>query len=242
MTTPKLPKEFLERLKAITAKRPKTVIDHILKHGHITTEELKTRYGYNHPPRAARDVRDCGIPLKTVMVADTEGRKIAAYSFGDLSQVTAGGGRKAIGVKMKNALVALNGERCTICGKSMSSKQLQVDHRVPYVVAPDDHSKLADADDFMLVCGPCNRAKSWSCEHCENWSTTKIVETCLSCFWSNPDNYHHVAMVDSRRLDLTWQGEEVRDYDELKARADSRKQPLPEFVKEALKHVKDNNR
>jgi hypothetical protein len=23
------------------------VIDHILKHGHITTEELKTKYGYD---------------------------------------------------------------------------------------------------------------------------------------------------------------------------------------------------
>ena len=33
-----LPKEFLELLNSVTAKRPKTVIDHILKHGQITTE------------------------------------------------------------------------------------------------------------------------------------------------------------------------------------------------------------
>ena len=52
-----LPKWFLERLKAVTAKRAKTVIDHILKHGHITTEELKNLYGYDHPPRAARCAR-----------------------------------------------------------------------------------------------------------------------------------------------------------------------------------------
>lgn len=45
----KYPKEFLELCKSVTAKRPKTVIDHILKHGHITTEELKEKYGYNHP-------------------------------------------------------------------------------------------------------------------------------------------------------------------------------------------------
>ena len=36
-----LPEWFIAKAKAVTAKRAKTVIDHILKHGHITTEELK---------------------------------------------------------------------------------------------------------------------------------------------------------------------------------------------------------
>ncbi|WP_369334486.1 helix-turn-helix domain-containing protein [Candidatus Thiosymbion oneisti] len=53
-------------LESVEAKRPKTVIDHILKHGQITTEELKDTYGYNHPPRATRDVREQGIPIKTL--------------------------------------------------------------------------------------------------------------------------------------------------------------------------------
>lgn len=57
MTKRVLPKAFLTLCKSVTAKRPRIVIDHILKHGHITTEELKTEYGYDHPPRAARDVR-----------------------------------------------------------------------------------------------------------------------------------------------------------------------------------------
>ena len=48
-------KEFLDLLKSVTAKRPKTVIDHILQYGFITTEDLKNKYGYNHPPRAVRD-------------------------------------------------------------------------------------------------------------------------------------------------------------------------------------------
>jgi hypothetical protein len=54
-------KEFIELLKSVVAKRPKTVIDHILKHGFITTENLKNLYGYNHPPRAVRDVKEHGI-------------------------------------------------------------------------------------------------------------------------------------------------------------------------------------
>ena len=34
-------KEFLKLLESVTAKRPKTVIDHILKKGYITSQELK---------------------------------------------------------------------------------------------------------------------------------------------------------------------------------------------------------
>ncbi len=82
-----LPKDFLDRLKAVTSKRPKTVIDHILKHGFITTEELESKYGYNHPPRAARDVREEGIPLETFRVKNAEGRTIAAYRFGDVTKI-----------------------------------------------------------------------------------------------------------------------------------------------------------
>ena len=36
------PQEFLKLLKSVTAKRPKTVIDHILEYGQITTEELNS--------------------------------------------------------------------------------------------------------------------------------------------------------------------------------------------------------
>jgi hypothetical protein len=76
-----LPPEYIERLKSITAKRPKTVIEHILKRGFITTEELKNLYGYNHAPRAAMDVKDQGIPLEMFKVANEQGRMIAAYRF-----------------------------------------------------------------------------------------------------------------------------------------------------------------
>jgi len=64
MTRPRLPKQFVALCKKVTAKRPRTVIEHILEHGFITTEELKEKYGYNHPPRAARDVKESGIPIE----------------------------------------------------------------------------------------------------------------------------------------------------------------------------------
>jgi len=61
----KYPKDFLKLAKSITNKRAKIVIDHILKHGFISTEDLEKTYGYSHPLRAARDVREAGIPLET---------------------------------------------------------------------------------------------------------------------------------------------------------------------------------
>jgi hypothetical protein len=81
---PEIPKDFLDFCHSVTAKRPKTVIDHILAHGFITTEELKDQYGYNHPPRAVRDAREHGVPIETFRVTGSDGRKIAAYRFGDV--------------------------------------------------------------------------------------------------------------------------------------------------------------
>ena len=105
MAKPKYPKEFIELCASIAGKRPKTVIDHILKHGHITTEELKNKYGYDHPPRAARDVRELGIQLETFRVEAANGRKIAAYRFADPTkkQFRRFSGRTGLSKEIKDA-------------------------------------------------------------------------------------------------------------------------------------------
>ena len=86
----KITKEYRKKLNSITAKRARTVIQHILKHGHITTEQLQNEYGYDHPPRAIRDVRETGIPLVTFKVTGSHNRKIGAYKFADPSTVEGG--------------------------------------------------------------------------------------------------------------------------------------------------------
>jgi hypothetical protein len=53
MTGRDYPPEFLERLRAVSDLRPKRVIEHILKHGSVTTDELRTLYGYEHPPKGS---------------------------------------------------------------------------------------------------------------------------------------------------------------------------------------------
>lgn len=218
-------------------KRPKTVIDHVLKHGHITTEELKNKYGYDHPPRAARDVRELGIQLETFRVEAANGRKIAAYRFADPTkkQFRRMSGRTGLSKKIKEQLIEKYGCRCFIYLEKMEERDLQVDHRVPYEVSDD--SEELKADDFMLLCGSANRAKSWSCEHCENWKHIKDKNICLSCYWAYPEKYNHVAMRQIRRIDLVWQGDEVAQYQKLKSDAAKSGLDIPQFVKQVLMKV-----
>lgn len=128
-----LPPEFIEFLNSIKGKRPRTVIQHILKHGYVTTEELKDQYGYNHPPRAVRDVRELGVPIVTFQVTGSDGRKIGAYRFGDPANIRNDklGGRTAIPKGFKNQLISVNGNSCEICQEKYESRHLQVDHRIP---------------------------------------------------------------------------------------------------------------
>lgn len=232
----KYPKKFLELCTAVTAKRPKTVIDHILKHGHITTEELREKYGYNHPPRAARDVREHGIPLETFYVTGSDGRKIAAYRFGDISKKRFRNlsGRTGLSRKIKEYLIGKYGCKCFIYLEDMDEGELQIDHRVPYEIGGDDEGVEQNSNDFMLLSGSANRAKSWSCEHCENWRSLKKKEICLSCYWAYPEAYSHVAMRQVRRLDLIWHGKEAEQYEKLKIDAKDSGQTIPEFVKELI--------
>lgn len=230
----KFPKKFLELCGSVTAKRPKTVIDHILKYGHITTEEIKEKYGYNHPPRAIRDVREHGIAIETYRVTGSDGRKIAAYRFGDIAgeQFRKQSGRTGLSKKIKSFLIEKYGCKCFIYLEKMGEPELQIDHRIPYEVAGD--VKNADPDEFMLLSLSANRAKSWSCEHCENWQNQKNIEICLTCYWAYPENYSHVAMRQIRRVDLLWQDKQVHQYEQLKRDANESGLTIPEFIKEII--------
>lgn len=112
------PQYFIDKLKSVQSKRPKTVIEHILRHGFITSQEIKDLYGYNHPPRAIRDVREHGIPIITYSVTGTDGRKIAAYKFGNPCEISKNisknKGRTVLSKAIKMALIEKYGPKCFI--------------------------------------------------------------------------------------------------------------------------------
>ncbi len=210
------PKEFLDLLNSVTAKRPRIVIQHILEHGFITSEELKDTYGYNHPPRAVRDVREYGIPLVTYRVMGTDGRNIAAYKFGNPAEVknnlSKSAGRTVLSKALKQALIEKYGSKCFVYLETMDESVLQVDHRIPYEIG-GEHDET-DIDYYMLLSPSANRAKSWTCEHCENWNK-KDSSFCLRCFWAHPENYDHVAGKYERIISLVFTGDEIEDYYKL---------------------------
>lgn len=210
-----LPKEFLARLNAVTQKRPKTVIQYILKHGYVTTEDLKN-LGYEHAPRAARDVRELGIPLETFKVKDSNGRSIAAYRFGDPSQsksmLSKASGRTVLSKALKKALLEKYGSVCFIYLQQMDESLLQIDHRVPYEIGGEQDEN--DIDCYMLLSPSANRAKSWTCEHCPNWEK-KDYNYCVSCFWAHPENYTHIAGREQRQIIITYTDNEIEDFNRL---------------------------
>ncbi|WP_311774147.1 HNH endonuclease [Nostoc sp. UCD121] len=217
------------------------MIDHILQYGFVTTEELKQRYGYNHPPRAARDVREHGIPLETFRVTGSDGRRIAAYRFGDISKARFSrlSGRTGLSKQLKDELIDKYGCKCFIYLEKVDKRELQIDHRVPFEV---DGEPELEAESFMLLCGSANRAKSWSCEHCENWKTIKDKSICLSCYWAYPESYTHVAMQQVRRIDLMWQGDNIESYEKLKQQTVRLNKEIPEFIKDIIeREIRQNN-
>ena len=211
----KLSKEILIRLNAITDKRPSTVIQHIIKHGYITTEELANNYGYEHAPRAARDVRERGVNLVTYRVKSADGRNIAAYKFGNPvfvdNKISKVRGRTALSQALKKALIDKYGAICFVYLQPMEERLLQIDHRIPYEIGGEQADNI---DCYMLLSPSANRAKSWTCEHCLNW-THKNMDFCGSCFWAHPENYTHIAGHEERRIVITFSDNEIDDYNRL---------------------------
>lgn len=210
------PPEFLELLQSVTAKRPRTVIQHILKHGYITSEELSNTYGYSHPPRAIRDVREYGIPIVTYRVTGTNGRSIGAYKFGVPADAkinsSRASGRTVLTKALKQALIEKYGAQCFVYLEPMDESVLQVDHRIPYEIGGENDEE--NIDNYMLLSPSANRAKSWTCEHCKNWER-KDKNYCIRCFWAHPEDYDHIAGKHERIISLVFTDDEIEDYNNL---------------------------
>lgn len=235
-----MPKQLDSRIRSLAEKviaegknkRAIAVLRVLLEKGSITTDELNA-LGYNHPPRAVGDVRDTGIPIVTGSTRSKTGRRMAVYSFGDPASIQHGriGGRSAFPKKFKAALIAKYGSIDCITGAALDERVLQIDHRVPYRIAGDIETADRNVDNYMLLDGSSQRAKSWSCEHCPNMQA-RDVSVCRTCFWASPENYSHVATQPIRRTDIVWQGTDVTVHDKLKLRADRHKTTVAEILKE----------
>ncbi len=230
--------KILAQIKKVTGKRPLTVINHILKHGQITTEELKDLYEYNHPPRARTDVLECGIPIETVRVPNKAGtRKIASYRFGNPDDVEKykTGGRQPFSKAFKKMLYKRQAGKCGFTGIKYESRYLSIDHRIPYQVAGDQVAAEDQPEAFMLIALGLQRVKSWSCEHCDNSTKGRKPSVCKTCYWAHPEDHKHIAMRPQRRVDLVWSDEEIKQYDDIAATTKKLGISVADFIKDLLR-------
>lgn len=213
-----LPEDFKEVLAAVVNKRARFVIDTILEKGFCSTEDLK-KGGYEHAPRAARDVRELGIPFDTFKIKDSSGKSIAAYKFGNWEEAKRKNllaktlGRTQLTEKLKSALIKEYGTRCNLYGEQYPARLLQPDHRIPYEIGGDPEDMM-DTRYFMLLSPSANRDKSWACEHCVNWQK-KDVSMCKTCYYAYPENYQHIAGENERKLNLVFKETDLELYNKL---------------------------
>ena len=192
----------MTKVDRIVSVRPVRLIRECCVNGEVSTETLQKKYGYNQPPRAARDVRELGFLLKTKNVKSSDGKKMAVYTLGDLSRFSPKCGRVLFTKAEKLNLIKKDGTQCFYCLADFPANALQIDHKIPYEIAGNEEHQKSGEDALALVCASCNRRKSWSCEGCSNFSK-KELSVCRSCYWTNPDNYTHLATQNFVVLNLT---------------------------------------
>lgn len=237
-TAEELDPELVAELRRRVAQnqRAKLVVDTILAKGFMNTAELSDA-GYEHPPRAAQDVRELGIPLLSPL-APVDGRNIAHYRFpGRVALDRDATGRRKPPPSLKQELIDAHGPVDMFSGTELPVSMLEVDHRIPFAVLPDSDDSL-NPDDFMLVSGSMNSTKSRECQRCPNW-TQRDPATCETCYWAIPDrDYKHVATLPLRRPDIAWTGDaEVNDFETLLSRARAQGLTMSEFLKQQMARI-----
>ena len=214
--------------------RASNALQAILDRGSVTTRELN-ELGYDHPPRAIADAIDNGIPIKSEMIRADDGKRMARYRLGELGELRGGqSGRANFSKVFKDKIVKRYGEVDGLTGWKLQARALQIDHRVPFRIGGDEGLREDDVEAYMLLSASSQRAKSYSCESCENFQRHLNQSTCKTCYWAYPENYDHVAMKKIRRIDLVWEDNEVDAYDRIKKDAEIKGITLQALIKKKL--------
>lgn len=224
--------EILSKL----GKRPRTVLEHILDYGSVSTYELG-QLGYDQPPRAVRDLRETGIKVSTKTgTHPITGHRMAIYYLDDDQPLTVTTGRNAFPKPFIKKLFEAFNYRCNICNTIYNTRMLQCDHRIPFLIQGEvDNLEL---ERFQPLCAPHQRAKSWECEHCPN-RTTANQYICSSCFWAIPDGkYTHVATRKEKIVTISFsEDEDLQVYSHYDKIAKEQNCSIEKVIKDKLKKM-----
>jgi hypothetical protein len=125
--------ELRARIEAVTNRRARMVLDHIVENGSITADDIQG-FGYREHRRAVQDCRDLGFPIKNARIKSPQGGTVGVWSLDLDAAVGAGMGRRQFPKKFRELLVARAGSRCESCAAREAMRTLQADHRIPYAI------------------------------------------------------------------------------------------------------------
>ena len=101
----------------------------------MSTYELG-QLGYDQPPRAAQDLKEAGVRLTTSFGKHPKsGARMAIYALAGLDEDAAFSGRRALPKKFREQVLERFQKRCNICNEEHPARLLQLNHRVPYIIA-----------------------------------------------------------------------------------------------------------
>jgi hypothetical protein len=214
-------------------KRPRTVLELLLRDGEVSTYKLG-QLGYDQPPRAAQDLKDHGVRLKTKRAKHPiSGAQMVIYYIDDDQGIdTSYIGRQTFSKRFRSEVLEHYNHSCALCRSTFSSRYLQIDHRIPFLLSSDPASLVVK--DFQLLCAAHQRAKSWECENCAN-RIARDPSVCGTCYWAFPDNYTHIATKQHRLVELSFTTEpEMSLYHRLARTAQEQGISIASVIKKFL--------
>jgi len=211
---PEIDEEEWRKITPELGQRAKIVLNQILDHGDCSTEWLQEQ-GYDHAPRAAQDLKDAGVPLKSHKkdMNSKTGNRMSSYYLLDRNPSEVKAGRKQPPKKFKKDLIKKYDQRDHFTGQETAGHELTMDHRTPYDVGGDPDN--FDVKDWMLLGASSQQRKKHACSNCENQKNIREPATCRRCYWAYPEDYDHVAMENLRRVDVEFRGKDVDKFDQL---------------------------
>ena len=175
--------------------RAKAAADLLMNKGIITKYDFEsTNVPISQAPRAIRDLKDHGIPIKTlerVNVPQSKS-KVSQYTFGDVADITVANkyGRMYNPTGMKDRLAKLHGNVCVFCGKELSGKDRELDHKLPVNIFGDlSPVERLNPDNYQLVCRKCNRLKREATSHGAFDDRQDGMEVVEHNYWYDPVQY-----------------------------------------------------
>lgn len=228
----KVSAELQAAIEAVTNKRARVALDHIVEHGYVTGADLQAA-GYSEYRRAIMDCRDLGFAIKQTPSPAGGGRRAWTLDL-DAAQRAGRTGRKNFSKAFRVKLLSTANGHCEVCGASQADRSLQVDHRIPYEIDPGSGDEVES--EYQMLCPSCNRSKSWTCEsECPNWEA-RDPRVCATCMWASPDDYRHIATEERRQVTITWDGVEgVSAFERLSAEAEEAGLSPADYLRERLR-------